>query len=217
MKYFRCILLIMIFMLSNVFYITEINALDFDMVEISDSKNIMKISTEKITQNIYDFAVSENGQIAVSMLNIVNIYDENGEFLYAYDIDLSGGIIYLEYIEHYLCIYDVRLKQMFVMNQISQKLEKVYNIEDTNNNTNEWGNLYQTYLSGYKEINVKDSVYILEYNTYLYKDNILILDTSKYRKQSNYENILFVVLMIIVFLLIKYVKRINKNSENIQI
>lgn len=108
-------------------------SLEFEIKQIENDnrKYIEVIEEENLTNHILNYSVSQDGNIAVSMVqNYINIYDSNGVFKYCYKLHLSGSEIYVEYVDNDIYLYDYRMKNIYLIN--NGEIEKTFIILQDN-------------------------------------------------------------------------------------
>ena len=138
----------------------------FELEEVSDetkerlisNKSINVINEEAGFESISCFDVSENGLVAVGVQNginnFVNIYDNNGSFLYGYSVGIDGTFG-IEFDNDNLIIHLVRSDIAILIDENGNYLE-INSIKNNYDNDSYWNNVI---FAKAKEIN--DSKYQL--------------------------------------------------------
>lgn len=82
---------ILVLLLSLITSSTYASAFELDGTTVTDhceSNCYNIIHSEQIDERINDYAINENNEVAVATAKYINIYDENGIFLYGYSLSI---------------------------------------------------------------------------------------------------------------------------------
>jgi hypothetical protein len=161
----------------------------------SISNDIGLLNEEKLSEQIYNFDIDSQGDIAVAMggsKNIVNIYNSDGEFLYGFCVKVNNcGLMYVEYIDDTLCIYDYRNEQIYTLK--GKIFDSAYKIKFSDNQR--WNELSATVKSH------GEDTYYLSVGQILYKENnfekSIIVDATSITHTKTAYLLTFFVLAII--------------------
>ena len=137
------------------------SAFEFDGTTVTDDYgsgcyNI--IHSEQKDERINDYAINENNEIAVATAKYINIYDENGVFLYGYSLSISGAYAIDFYIDG-IDIYRVRQQDLIRLDKEGH-IVSVLSVESTPENDKIISDIHKNMRQTSKE-----------YNGYQYKMN----------------------------------------------
>lgn len=95
---------------------------------------VQKYTDNNPTYKIVTFAIANNGNIAIGMANgIIDIYNENMNFLYEYSVSYLEEYYYIQWKESNLVVYNLRYKVAQEINTNGEIME-YYNIPQTYHN-----------------------------------------------------------------------------------
>lgn len=152
---------LMLLLLSCIicFTCTPINANAFDF-EVSDSpydnsyySGFSLTGEETKNCQVEDFSVNDNNEIAVATKKGINIYDQNGSFLYGYIINTMGSSYSIDFHNDTIEIYRGRPQDYICLNKNGSIIIKGFIDEKNNANKIAVNNISQSKGQRYRKYN----------------------------------------------------------------
>lgn len=122
-----------------------------DAVTILDEPSSYEIVHEERTyERVGDYSVSPTGKVAVSTNSYINIYDENGTFLYGILVTVSTGAYAIEFKDTTIELFRIRTNDLIVLDDTGNVI-KALEIQQNPSNQAEMSRIRNDMRSSKKE------------------------------------------------------------------
>lgn len=217
----KIILLLLSFIMC--FTCMPINANAFDF-EVSDTPyddsyySGFSLADEEIKNcQVEDFSVNDNNEIAVATKKGINIYDQNGYFLYGYIVNTMGSSYSIDFHNDTIEIYRGRPQDYICLNKNGSIINKGFIDEKNNDNKIAVNNISQSKGQRYRKYNEFD----LELNSTM--TELVKIDENGeknviYSAGTVYRTIIITIIIFIFITAIGFIiifsRKIKRNSNN---
>ncbi len=115
-SFIKFIILFWVIVYCHHFSLINVNAVDSISTE-SCASYYQLIYEEYSYERIGDYSINSAGEIAVATRGYINIYDENGIFLYGYSLPFDAGAYAIEFSEDEIKLYLIRQNSIVLLDR----------------------------------------------------------------------------------------------------